>query len=130
LEIIIPELKPGFGVGYEKTTVMISSMSPPVASAAAMLRLNSQNRIIEACRIFVGSCTPSYPHRGNKAETYLVNKQFEDEILEKAAEMAVVGLKPISDAYGSGEYRSLVAGTMVRRALEQAGQMALASFSQ
>lgn len=126
VEIIIPQLKPGSGIGYQKATVMVSPMSPPVSSAAAMLRFDSKNRMIKSCRIFVGSCMPSYPHRANKAEAYLINKPFENETVREAAKMALAGLEPISDAYGSAEYRSLVAGVMVRRALEEAGHMALA----
>lgn len=129
VEIIIPGLRPGSGVGYQKATVMVSPMSPPVASAAAMLRLNSQNKMIEACRILVGSCIPSYPHSGSKAEAYLINKPFENETVREAAEMALVDLRPISDGYGSAEHRSLVAGVMVRRALEEAGRMALAGLT-
>ncbi len=127
VEITIPELKPSSGVRYEKTNVMVSSMSPPVASAAAMLRLNPRKKIVEACRIFVGSCRASYPHRSKEAEGYLINKPFEDAILREAAEMAVAGLEPISDGYGSAEYRMRVAGVMVRRALEKAGNEALAN---
>ena len=121
-------MKAGFGAGYEKTTVMTSNMSPPVASAAALLRLNPRDKTIEACRICVGSCVP-YPHRAVKAEDYLTHKPFEEGILTEAAEMAVTGLRPISDNYGSAEYRALVVTVMVRRALEQAGRMALASLS-
>ena len=129
VEIIIPELRSGSGAGYEKTTVMVSSMSPPVASAAAMVGLDTGGRTIKDCRIYVGGCTPSYPHRGEKAEAYLVNKPVGEEILREASQMAVSTLKPISDNYGSAEYRALVASVVVRRALKQAVQAAQASFS-
>ena len=86
-------------------------------------------KTIKECRIYVGSCIPSYPHRGEKAEAYLVNKPVGEEILREASQMAVSTLKPISDNYGSAEYRVLVASVGVRRALEQAAQAAQASFS-
>ena len=124
---MIPELGAGCGAAYEKTTVMFSSMSPPVASAAAMVRLDPARKTIKEARIYIGSCTPSYPHRGDKAEAYLVNKPFEDGILKEASEIAIAKLKPISDGHGSAEYRAVVAGAMVRRALEDAGRAAQTS---
>jgi CO/xanthine dehydrogenase FAD-binding subunit len=124
VELIIPAQKPGSGAGYEKTTVMISPMSSAVASAAAWLCLDPREKTIKECRIAIGSCT-SYPYRGKKAEEYLIGKPFGEAILEDAAEMAVSGLEPVSDNYGSAEYRAMVAGVMVRRALEKAGSTAL-----
>jgi len=128
VQLIIPDLESGSGVGYEKTTAMASPMSTPIASAAAMLRIKAKGKVIENSRIFVGGCT-FYPHRCEKAEKLLTGKVFEERLLDEAAEMGSDRLKPISDSYGSAEYRAWVAGNLVRRALEQAGQMALNSIS-
>jgi carbon-monoxide dehydrogenase medium subunit len=129
VEIVIPELKAGVGAGYEKTTVMVSPMSPPVASAATMVRLDPRGKMIQACRIYIGSCAPSYPHRSEKAEDYLLKKPFDEGIGKEAAEMATADLKPIPDGYSSAAYRSQVAGILVNRVLKQAVQAALANPS-
>lgn len=124
VQLIIPDLESGFGVGYEKTTEMVSPMSNPIASAAAMLKINAKGKVIEKSRIYIGSCT-FYPYRCEKAEELLTGKVFEKRLIAEAAEMDLDRLKTISDNYGSDEYRVRVAGSMVHRVLEQASQMAL-----
>lgn len=124
VQLIIPDLESGFGVGYEKTTEMASPMSNPIASAAAMLKINAKGKVIEKSRVYIGSCT-FYPYRCEKAEELLTGKVFEKRLIAEAAEMDLDRLKPISDNHGSAGYRVRVAGSMVRRALEQASQMAL-----
>ncbi len=60
------------------------------------------------------------PVRALEAEEYLKGKELTDEVLEKAAELAIKAISPISDIRASKEYRLYVSKVLVKRALRVA----------
>ncbi len=60
------------------------------------------------------------PVRAAAAEALLVGQQPSAELFEEAARAATASLDPPADLHGSAEYRTKVAGALVRRGLSEA----------
>ncbi len=58
------------------------------------------------------------PVRAAKAEAFLKGKKLDDSLAEKAAELALEDISPISDIRASREYRLHMCRVMVKRALK------------
>ncbi len=58
------------------------------------------------------------PVRAKKAEEFLKGKKLDDSLIEKAAELALEDISPISDMRASREYRLHMCRVMVKRALK------------
>ncbi len=58
------------------------------------------------------------PVRAKEAEEFLKGKELTEEVLDKAKELALKAISPISDIRASKEYRYHMAGVMLTRALK------------
>jgi carbon-monoxide dehydrogenase medium subunit len=86
-----------------------------VVSVAARLTVDESYKVQEA-RIALGSVAPT-PIRASSAEKMMVGEALSVEVIAEAANEAVHGASPISDARASAEYRTKMISVLVRRAL-------------
>ncbi len=84
---------------------------------AAVVLLIVEGRI-EHSVITLGSVAPTIIH-ATEAETYLVGKELQPEVIEKAAELAALAARPIDDLRGSAVYRQEIVRVCTLRALRQ-----------
>lgn len=116
-EIIVPELSPRSGYAYYKLT--FSDGCYNIASAACVLTL-SEDGVCNEVRLALGGVA-SRPLRLQTVEAALVGNAITPEALDSAAELAHVAVEdPISDVQADGTYRRIVAGVVVKRAIEAA----------
>jgi len=73
---------------------------------------------IEHSVITLGSVAPTIIH-ATEAETYLIGKELQPDIIEKAAELAALAARPIDDLRGSAGYRQEMVRVCTLRALRQ-----------
>lgn len=93
-----------------------------LVNAAAALWLSDKGVIAEP-RIALGAVAPT-PIRCPKAEAALAGKKPTDELLEKAAEIAVTECKPIDDFRASANYRRQLVRTLTLRCLRRSVEIA------
>lgn len=68
-------------------------------------------------RIALGAVAP-VAIRAKQTENYLIGKTISAEVLEHAAELVKNEINPITDIRASKEYRTHMAGILLRRAIE------------
>ena len=84
---------------------------------AAVVLLITDGRIEHAV-ITLGSVAPTIIH-ATEAETYLIGKELQPEVIEKAAGLAALAARPIDDLRGSAGYRQEMVRVCTLRALRQ-----------
>jgi xanthine dehydrogenase iron-sulfur cluster and FAD-binding subunit A len=87
-----------------------------VVSIAAVVRREGHT-IVDA-RVSLGSVAPVVV-RAAAAEAYLVGSELSDDVIEKAATLALEAAAPIDDLRGTADYRRAMVRTLVVRALRQ-----------
>jgi len=87
-----------------------------VVNAAVVLLL--KEGLIENSVITLGSVAPTII-RATEAEAYLVGKELQLDVLEKAAELTELAARPIDDLRGSAVYRQEMVRVCTLRALRQ-----------
>lgn len=120
-EIQVPIQPPHTGTAYAKFTLIEGDMA--IVGTAVSITLNSKDRTCNDARIVLGAVAP-IPMRAKNAEKVLVGKKIEDDLLEKAAQVASEEARPIADIHASEEYRRELVRVLVKRvggeALERA----------
>jgi carbon-monoxide dehydrogenase medium subunit len=101
-EIEVPELPVNSGAAYHKERVRMTDS--PIASAAAAITLDENFDSITSARIVLQAVGP-VPLRAKEAEERITGEKFQDNVLDEVANIAATGARPISDAYGSMEYK-------------------------
>jgi len=86
-----------------------------LVNVAVILTLDSGK--IEEASIALGSVAPTIIH-AKSAEEYLCGKTPGEEIIEKAAHLAMESARPISDIRGSALYRKRMIAVITRRAIK------------
>jgi carbon-monoxide dehydrogenase medium subunit len=84
---------------------------------AAVVLLITEGRI-EHSVITLGSVAPTIIH-ATEAETFLIGKELQPDVIEKAAELAGLAARPIDDLRGSAGYRQEMVRVCTLRALRQ-----------
>ncbi len=109
----------GHGYSYMKQKRRIGDYA--TAAAAVILTLDGAIcRMASVALTNVGD-TPLY---AEEASRILIGTKLDDAALSAAVKAAEAIARPASDGRGSAEYRTKVAGVMVRRAVEQARKRA------
>jgi len=118
VEIRVP-LRPGSGSAYAKVDRRVGDWA--VVAAGASLTLED-GRIAEAgiALAAVGGEITS-----TEAERALTGERPTQALFAKAAALAAAACEPVTDQRGSAEYKRHVAGVLVERVLERAGERAL-----
>lgn len=82
------------------------------------LRDGEREPKIKRTSITLGSVAPTIVH-AEEAETFLIGKQLDADVIEQAARIAQQAARPISDVRGSATYRLELVRVSVMRALRQ-----------
>jgi carbon-monoxide dehydrogenase medium subunit len=116
-EIQIPPTISGGRGAYLKHTLR-REMDLAIVGVAVYLVPDSKKGICKDIKIALGAVAP-VPMRAKKAEEVLRGKQLNDDLIEKAAQIASEESKPIDDIRGSAEYRREIVRVLTKRAIKQ-----------
>lgn len=118
-EIRMPAFAPKTGWAYEKLKRKTGDWA--TAGAAVVLRLDG-GRVAHA-RIALTNVGPTALRAGD-AEAALLGKPLDDASIDAAAQAAMAICDPAEDLRGDREYKTAMAGQMVRRAIRAAAARA------
>jgi len=90
-----------------------------LANGAVMVKLN-KDRIEDVC-IALGSVAP-IPMRAIKTEAFLKGKEYSEENIRRASEIASTEIRPISDIRASAEYRRDVVKSLIEIIIQKAAE--------
>ena len=88
--------------------------SPPLISLA--LYLTFSGNLIDSVRIVFSSIGEKLI-RPEEAETMLLGKELNDELIKKVSETTSKNIEPSYDPKGSADYKKAMAGLLIKRAL-------------
>ena len=117
VEIQVPKLPTHTGGVYHKERVRIADS--PIASVAAVVSLDEGLEVVTAARIVLQAVGPM-PIRAKEAERTLVGGKVQDELIEEVAMAAAKEARPISDVFGSAEYKKEMVKVITRQVVTQA----------
>jgi carbon-monoxide dehydrogenase medium subunit len=121
IEIQVPGSPPHTGEAYHKERVR--RIDSPIASVAAVVRLDRGSHRVRDARIVLQSVCPT-PVRAVEAENFMVGRMVDDRLVEEVALLTEKAACPISDVYGSAEYKremvKVVTKQVVMEAIKQA----------
>lgn len=86
-----------------------------IINAAARLEFDQSGKC-KSAQIFMGAVGPTVK-RASQAEQLLVDKNLDDDLIIRAAQLARQDASPITDVRASAEYRRKTIGVLVERAL-------------
>jgi carbon-monoxide dehydrogenase medium subunit len=120
-EIRLPYPPPHSASAFMKHSVREADFA--IAMAGSSVALDNGD-LCRDVRIGIGAAGPT-PLRATAAEQYLKGKALDEPTMAEAAERAVEGAEPASDAHGSKEYRLEMIKVLTRRSLKAALSRAL-----
>ncbi len=115
--ISIPPLADKTGMAFLK----VGRVSQDIAVLNAAALLVMERGVCRQCRLAVGAVAP-VPLRLKGIETVIEGQEICDELLDRVGKMVEQEVSPITDVRSTEEYRRVVTGVMVRRAIRQALQ--------
>jgi carbon-monoxide dehydrogenase medium subunit len=114
--ISIPKLEAGMRGAFIKLGLR-RAQAISVVNAAVIMAMDAQDRVVDA-RIALGAVAPVIV-RAAAAETYLLEKALDDDVIAEAARRSLAAAQPIDDLRGSAGYRLAMVEELVKRALTQ-----------
>ncbi|MCX8522143.1 MAG: xanthine dehydrogenase family protein subunit M, partial [Rhodoferax sp.] len=114
-EIRVPAFSKGTGFAYEKLKRKTGDWA--TAGCAVVMRKTADQ--VSHVRVALTNVAPT-ALRAEAAEAALLNKPFTLAQLQAAAAAAMVICDPAEDLRGDAEYKTAMAGEMVKRALTKA----------
>lgn len=121
----LPVPPPHSGSVYQRHTPR-QEMDIAVVGVGAILTLEPDGETIQEARIGLGAVAPT-PIRAREAEDALTGQRPSEDLFARAAELAVVASRPISDVRGSAAFRRELVRVMTRRCLSVALERARAA---
>ena len=118
VSIKVPTPRPSSGARYLRF-IPRNEMDIAVAGVGAKVDLSDDLKKIVAARIALGAVAPT-PILVREAGDTLVGKTPSEEAFSKAAAIARVAIRPITDMRGTTDYRRHLVGILVKRALQGA----------
>lgn len=115
----IPTPPAGHGAAYEKLKRKVGDY----ATAAAAVILTMSDGTVESIAIGLTNVSET-PLLAEDAMAILTGSRLEPEVVDRAVEAAKAITNPASDGRGPAEYRTEMAGIMLRRALARAAARA------
>lgn len=89
-----------------------------ISIANASIILNFEGQKISDAVITLGAVAPKITH-AEEAEKFLIGKELDRSIIQKASELACHSSAPISDVRGSHDYRNYLVSMLVQDGLEK-----------
>ena len=124
VEIQVPVPAPRTGARFIKKGRR-NAMTLAVANVAARLTFAEDGRTVDQARVALGAVAPT-PLCAKQAEAILQGAALSEALIDQAASVAAGEIAPISDLRATSMYRREVSRVLVKRALEQAWEMARA----
>ena len=121
-EVQVPNQPPHTGGIYLKHSLR-EAVDFGIVGVAAMITLDAENRTCIGARIAFSGIS-SAPIRALKAEGELQGKEIENDLIGKAAEVAVKEATPIVPIGASVSYKRRMVEVFVKRAVKQAWEVA------
>ena len=115
VEIRLPALAPNTGCAYEK----LKRKTGDWATAAAALVMRIDGGVVSQVRIALTNLAPT-ALRATDAEAALLGKPLSAATITDAANRAMAVCDPADDLRGDAEYKTAMAGQMLRRAIAKA----------
>jgi carbon-monoxide dehydrogenase medium subunit len=117
-EIVVPQQPNGYGGAFMKVGRRVGH-DISLANGAVVVKLNKDR--IEDVRIALGSVAP-IPMRAIKTEAFLKGKEYSEENIRRASEIASTEIRPISDIRASAEYRRDVVKSLIEIIIQKAAE--------
>ncbi|MFC1872989.1 FAD binding domain-containing protein, partial [Chloroflexota bacterium] len=117
VEIQIPKPPVHTGSAYHKERVRMTDS--PIASVAAAVTLNDACDTITAARVVLQAVCPT-PLRATQSEELLIGAKVGGDFLPAALAAVADTACPISDIYGSIEYKKAMAQVAAKKVIERA----------
>jgi carbon-monoxide dehydrogenase medium subunit len=114
-QIRVPAFKPGTGYAYEK----LKRKTGDWATAAAAVVLRLDGGVVSHIRIALTNVAPT-ALRATDAEAALLGQPLSETTIAAATAAAMAICDPAEDLRGDREYKTAMAGQMLRRALARA----------
>jgi carbon-monoxide dehydrogenase medium subunit len=125
VSIHVPQPPPRTGSAFLKV-MRRRALDCSIVSVCARVTLEDDGVTCGEARIGLAAVAPN-PFRPKSAEAALVGTRLDDGSLRAAARLARDEARPISDVRASADYRRLLVGTLVERALRVAAARAAAA---
>ena len=117
-EIIVPCQPDGYGGAFMKVGRRVGH-DISLANVAVMVKL--KKGCVEDVRIALGSVAPT-PMRAIETEAFLKGKEYSQENIRRASEIASTEIRPISDVRASAEYRRDVVKSLIEITIQKAAE--------
>jgi aerobic carbon-monoxide dehydrogenase medium subunit len=114
-EILIPNLPENSGGAYIKL-MRRNAMDLALVGVAAFLRMDMNGKTCREARIALGAVAPT-PMRAATAESVLVHKNLDDDLITEAGKKASQDAKPIDDIRASKAYRTEMIKVLTKRTI-------------
>ena len=118
-QIHIPEMANRTGMAFLKVGRVAQDIA--VVNAAALLVMDKKK--CRECRLAVGAVAP-VPLRLKKVEKLITGEEIGPELLDRISELVEQEVTPINDVRSTEEYRRIMSGVLIKRAILQASRHA------
>lgn len=122
VSIHVPQPPPRTGTAFMKI-MRRQALDCSIVSVCARVTLKADGLTCEVARIGLAAVAPN-PFRAKAAEAMLAGRRIDDSVIQEAARSARGEARPITDVRASANYRSLLVGVLVERALRLAADRA------
>jgi carbon-monoxide dehydrogenase medium subunit len=119
--IKLPARPAGSGDAYLRMTPR-TEMDIAIVGLGVALTMDASGTV-SAARVGLGAVAPTALHVAD-ADAALIGSKLDDEALERAAEACRQACNPINDKRGTVEYRTKIAGVLMKRAAKIAAERA------
>jgi len=119
--IKLPARPPGSGDAYLRMTPR-TEMDIAIVGLGVALTIDASGTV-SAARVGLGAVAPTALHVAD-ADAALIGTKLDDVALERAAEACRRACNPINDKRGTVEYRTKIAGVLLKRAAKIAAERA------
>ncbi len=113
--VVIPEREKNSGTAFLKT----GRVSQDIALINAAAFVVMEGGVCKACRLAAGAVAP-VPMRLEQTEKTVEGREITPELLEEVKEAAAKEVRPITDVRTTAEYRRIMSGVLIKRAIQQA----------
>ncbi len=113
--VLVPEAEKGAGTAFLKAGRVSQDIA--LINAAAFVIMDGD--VCKTCRLAAGAVAP-LPLRLKKTEKAIEGRKITVDLLEEVKRLAEKEVSPITDVRTSAEYRRIMSGVMIKRAVEQA----------
>ncbi|MFO7783324.1 MAG: FAD binding domain-containing protein [Thermodesulfobacteriota bacterium] len=117
--VIVPGVEKGTGTAFLKD----GRVSQDIALINAAALVVMEGGVCKACRLAAGAVAP-VPLRLKETEKAIEGREITPDVLEEIKGLAEKEVSPITDVRTTAEYRRIMSGVLIKRAVEQAARAA------